>query len=268
MRPDDELKQLMAAARTNANDLASPEFARLATALADDSQCREAFERSQAFDRRLASVFADVEVPSGLADKILAHVLPDVRVAEKPADPKRGLSRRGWLALAGLGATAAAVAIVARPWFTPSTKNDVSKGELASRVDSWLSRDWSTSWSDNVAAAQIAGKPVKIDQAIAVKPRRWQALEDNQGELAVFDLSSAGQAEQPQAPAMLFAMPTEVTHQIPAFPTLPMPKLPTSGALATSAWQRDGYVYVLAVEESGQKLDDFINEARLALAMR
>lgn len=283
MRPDEELKQLMAAARAGANDLASPEFARLRTALNTDTELAARFQRSQALDVALASAFKNIEVPNGLADRILTqlrtgkvvdgaaavvaddvpHVSRSVAAEEKNRDlSSRSLSRRGWLALAGLGATAAAVAVVSRSLQPPPAPKTVTRSELASRVDQWLSKDWqATTWNDDVSAAKVGKTPVRIDNALSVKPRRWQAMSDAQGQVIVFDLAAADKAA-----AMLFMVPTNATYQVAAYPDLPMPKLDTSGGLATSAWQREGYVHVLAVEETGQKLDDFINPNRLALA--
>lgn len=288
MRPDEELKQLMAAARAGANDLASPEFARLRTALNTDTELAARFQRSQALDVAIASAFKNIEVPDGLADRILTqlrtgkvvdgavpvvaddvpHLSRSVAAEEKSRDlssrglPSHSLSRRGWLALAGLGATAAAVAVVSRSLQPPPAPKTVTRSELASRVDQWLSKDWqATSWNDDVSAAKVGKTPVRIDNALSVKPRRWQAMSDAQGQVIVFDLAAADKAA-----AMLFMVPTNATYQVAAYPDLPMPKLDTSGGLATSAWQREGYVHVLAVEETGQKLDDFINPNRLALA--
>src|SRR5262245_44160581 len=125
MRPDEELKQLMAAARAGANDLASPEFARLRAALASDSALSARFQRSQALDAAIASAFKSVEVPVGLSDRILSQFragkvvdsatdvdtttdnVVEVAGPVVPDQKNRGLSRRSWLAIAGLGATAA-----------------------------------------------------------------------------------------------------------------------------------------------------------------
>jgi hypothetical protein len=283
MRPDEELKQLMAAARPGASDLASPDFARLRSALAIDSELSAQFQRSQAFDVVIASAFKSVEVPSGLADRILTQLRAGTAVGSyvanatvtaeseesliaqpnvAPQKGSRGLSRRGLLAALGLGATAAAVAVIVRSLQPPEVTRPVTKAELAARIDQWLSKDWqATSWNSDVASAKIGSTPVRIDNALSVKPLRWQSYADAQGKLAVFDLAASG-----KAPAMLFVVPTDITHELPAYPDLPMPRLATSGGLATSAWQRDGYVHVLAVEETGQKLDEFINPDRLALA--
>lgn len=282
MRPDEELKQLMAAARAGANDLASPEFARLRTALNNDMELAARFQRSQALDVALASAFKNFEVPNGLADRILtqlrsgkvvegAAVVADdvpqvsrsVAAEEKSRDlSSHSFSRRGWLALAGLGATAAAVAVVSRSLQPPPAPKTITRSELASRVDQWLSKDWqATTWNDDVSAAKVGKTPVRIDNALSVKPRRWQAMSDAHGQVIVFDLAAADKAA-----AMLFMVPTNATYQVAAYPDLPMPKLDTSGGLATSAWQREGYVHVLAVDQTGQNLDDFINPNRLALA--
>lgn len=71
---DERIVEAIESCRPDSGDVSEPALRWLADALAADPELEQVYRRVQACDARLAAAFHDVEVPEGLASRILAGV--------------------------------------------------------------------------------------------------------------------------------------------------------------------------------------------------
>jgi hypothetical protein len=267
----DPLREQIDACRPGSDDLSLRELAELAAAATADPAVAEELARSHAFDRQLTAALADVPVPAGLAERILdslscaAPAGPAAEAALFTAEaPERAaagatqrlmrgsrLSRRRWIEL-GAGACAAAVlgALVVRFW--PRTPRRIAPHELAQMAEAWLRQIQSPAgWSSDVAALPTALRP---PTAVRAAPQRWRRFVTPEGWSSVaIDFAAPGSPR-----AVLLVVRSSARFAVPEMP-LPKTRLPLSSAgPAAIAWQKGDLLYVLAVVEDAQRLDDFI----------
>jgi len=263
------------ACRAGSPDASLRSRADLAAAQAGGAQpaaaVADALARAEAVDRRLAQALADVPVPEGLAERILGSLLSAVPAApaaeaapRAPEAPERAaecqtqcltrgsrLSRRRWVEL-GAGACAAAVlgALAFRFW--PRTPRRIVPHELAQMTEAWLRQIQSPAgWSSDVAALPT---PLRPPAAVRAAPQRWRRFVTPEGWSSVaIDFAAPGSPR-----AVLLVVRSSARFAVPEMP-LPRTRLPLSSAgPAAIAWQKGDLLYVLAVVEDGQRLDDFI----------
>jgi hypothetical protein len=97
-------------------------------------------------------------------------------------------------------------------------------------------------------SAPVAQYP--LARTIRYRPARWARLNDS---TVVYDLTHSGRQR-----ALLFVQRTNRPH--PGLNNFKMTRLSSSGGIALGAWQRTEVVYVLAVIEGDQRIDDYLRK--------
>jgi hypothetical protein len=206
------------------------------------------------FDAALKAALQDVPVPPGLAERLLACC----DAAESAAEPSPPLvsvaaarprfSRRAlWLAGAG-AALAASMLLAALLW--PRAPQSVSVHELAAIFPDWLAA------SEHAAPASALPKGYQLPANLRVLPQGYRQFVTRQSWPAV--AASLAPSGSPQA--TLFIVRSKVSFQVPQTPV----RLPATAGNSAVAWQVRDLLYVLVVEERGQRLEDFLAPVRQA----
>ncbi len=269
-----ELLEAIEACRPGSQDVCSPEMAELAAAIARDPALQQRYERTQRWDAAMARALEDVPEPAGLADRLLAACagasaadsgpqLPagsEVAARSSPSTmtASRRQGRRRWVvrAVQGLSAVAAllALALVLRPLTIPVPH---PTADFADEVIGWAAEGAASAWSSDFAAAQLAD--VRWDNSLQVRPRQWSVRSTRyHARTVVYDLTLPG-----RKPAYVFCFPaTRKAADVPATP--PLTPFSTTGGYSIGVWQRDGMVYVLAVQGGDRYYRSFL-EARVIL---
>jgi hypothetical protein len=256
------LREQIDACRPGSHDLALPALAELAQAAEQDRAIAAELDRSQQFDRSVASAMHDVAVPPGLLDRLLT--------ATEAAAPAAGVSlpapvsvsqssaptsRRAWLVVGGSIALTALIALSASFWLRPAPV--VSQADLSIAVTGWmnaLNKPWTP-----ITASSV---PVAWDRAVVVGPRGWQSFSASDGAGRTTTVAAINLAP-PLAPrAVLFVIPAKARYSVPAVPSANL-RLSLSGGYTATAWQRKGskFLYVLVVETGrGQQLRHYLQE--------
>jgi hypothetical protein len=279
------LRQQIDACRVHSDDLDLPELADLARAARTDQAVAQELDRSQRFDRAAIAAVHDVPVPDGLLGRLLAAAGASQGAAIQPAlqsgagimqamDASSGVvdgpiaegsapaapalpakagwsSRRGWLAVAG--SIAAACLIGVTIWMTQAgaPAPTLSKDQLASSVMHWMD-DMAAPGDWKSAAVTSPPAAFKVDPAVQQKVVRWRYYRTPQGAAVVYDLSPPGRPR-----ALLFVVRTSARYSVLS---LPYTQLTASRGTVIGAWQKPDLLYVLVVDEDGQRLDDVVRK--------
>lgn len=267
--PGRRLIELIDACRADSDDLSLPEMGELRTALRQDDTLRHEWDARQRSERVVREAMHDVQVPAGLAERILAAAAARDResltaaAAIAPSSDVQlsarntPLSRRRWMALA---ASAAAILVAALVWqLWPAPPERVGRAQLALEAEKWFDEAiLPGAWQPDMAR----GPKSFPTQAITTAPSGWQRLRfKEEPDLSAFNLTSVRTGGN----VVLFVAKTRRKH---AVGSLPYTKLNASGGLEMGAWQVGDVLYVLVVDgkHSQQRLDDFIRPQRLAFA--
>ena len=255
-----ELREQIDACRSGSDDLSLPELAKLRDAVDHDTDVATALDRSQRFDRTVMSAMQDVEIPAGLADRLLKAASAEAATGEVSpatiAEPsRRKSSRRNWLI--AIGSIAALLLLGVTFLINSQSPRRVSQEELAQSVSEWErkvrdSNGWVTDPSIRPPKA-LAVPP----NALNVRPIAWRRFDTEAGESGVvYRLNPTGK----QA-AYLFVLDTGAQYSVG---TSPFTKVPgTTARLAAGAWQNGGTLYVVVVHEVDQRLEDYLRQIRL-----
>ncbi len=247
-------------------DAGDPALAPLTEQLAARAELAARLEAVQRADAAMAEAFADVPVPAGLAERLLARLAEasspsqTAPVEERPvtgADveagaegamvgreaghPKRKrMTRRRWLAAGALVAAAASIAaVLLLPWQAPPAYTAAAVLELA--LERFASEEFQGLPGEPLASAPAAF-PMSDAVAVPLPERaRWRPIDDFLGRRGVaYDLVGPGGTR-----ATLYTVRPNIEN-LPVAPAH-RPALSTGGR-STSAWQHDGYLYVLVVD--------------------
>lgn len=287
-------REQLDACRSGSDDLLLPELASLASGVARDEALAGELDRTLKADREIRSQLDEVAVPAGLADRLLASLaaarqqaVASAEVSDSPApqllktladtiaaeleseaaptvvaapeaasaDAKL-VSRRRWLQVSLGTALAASLAGGLGVWLRmrSTTAGVVSRDELASQVEKWIDKvappaGWKT------ADGTMPRTKYVIDPAVQGRPRRWQLFAPRgatTGDGVVYDLTPPGRQR-----VLLFVIRTNVEHDVVTIAS-PKSTLPASRGIKLAAWQSRGLLSVLAVDEDGQRLEDFL----------
>ncbi len=272
------IREQLDACRPESDDLQLPEFAGLAQAVRDDATVRAEWDRTQTTDRAVRCAMQEVSIPAGLAERILAALAsapseapleavvdrallavdpteqPKVVVQPSreasPAALQRRFSRRIWFSLAGIAAVLLVGFTASQFW--PTTLEVVSRDDLALQAESWLTMANSpqVQWRAASDAPPLAGFPTG---AVQGNRGRWTKLNlPTEPSVVAFELAQPGSRTK----ATLFVISTRREYKVNS---LPYSRLGVSGKYTVGAWQKDGVLYVLALDEGyGDRLDNFV----------
>jgi hypothetical protein len=256
-----DIQEAIDACRPSSHDLELPEMAPLREQLAHDSHLQELLERVQHWDAKIGDAFHDVDIPQGLAERILANVIPaeSIPVNTIPSRmdvPQAGPSgksdpRRRWLRAGA--AMAASLLVCLCVAFYILGRHEPTPDELLEMAGQWAHRvapGWQV--SGNVSSQYpITG--------VIVRPRGWQRVPDILGAGGVAYALSADS----EPPAILFVVKTRVADLPFAPPAKPQS---TTGGQAIAAWQSGPLVYVLVIQGDQQRYRALINSSAPPLA--
>jgi len=240
--------------------------------------------RSHALDQMMADALADVEIPPGLEDRLLASLAelpldgqgrheqgplseqslqdvlqtdasgPQADVAVGAIEPGESSRRRTAIAGFVMAAVAAVVlAIVMRPTSTETAPYPAS--ELAGRVAQWLPR-LENAISDLAGWQQAAVEPSAgylADRQVIPAARSWRMFSTGLDKQAVvWDLSSRRDGEV----YLVVLRPSERY----SLPEMPLRRLTSSGQWSLGAWQTGDTLYVLIGGRGVRSLDRLIRQ--------
>ena len=275
----DKLKLLagIEAARPGRSDLDLPELQQVAQRIADEPETAALYQSIQDADMRMVDAFAQVDVPAGLQDRLLASLTAMSETAEPELseeaatqapitspvalkDPAVVGGRSSRRMLTGVGLTAAClmllvVAGMIYQWAsTPALDVDqivASTLQLRDEVDA--------AWNDELQAAP-ASHPVS--SRMQMSPISWTSTAGFGDQRAV-----AYRFESRAAAATLFVFQgVKTADNLPAAP--PTRPQHASGA-AVGTWVADDLLYVLVVDGTARDYQRFVRTAPgLAVLMR
>lgn len=260
MSQNSRYREQIDACRPGTGDLALPALTELARAAETDRALADELARSERFDRAVSTAMHDVPVPAGLLERLEARLAAaDVTDAETagevalpPAVPARP-SRRAILATVLSLAALLLIAIGAMFW--PRPGREITNQQLAEMASTWNSKVPTTKWLKLTATSL---PPARFAVPVEVrKPVQWQSFDTPDGQNGfVFNLTTG------QRPARLYVIASRDKYSLP---TTPYRRLEdASGGVAIVAWYSGGLLYVVVVDETGQKLSDYVSEKDIA----
>ncbi|MFO0912987.1 MAG: hypothetical protein U0795_08515 [Pirellulales bacterium] len=237
----------------------------LRSRLLSDDVATERARQVREFDDRVGNLLQDVELPSGLADRVRSalsqsatppsgSILPSspatsvaVHPSEDTAQPfPWKITRRQWVSLL---ATAACLGLL---WMGFRARRAGDGPELTSSRIIGAAEQWMGRINDQTAWRQVTHLPTgryKPSQAVAGTPLRFATLDTEwDGRTRLYEYPRQGQSEQ----WCFVFRPSETASQLAQLP----PDQPSggSGGWNTACWQEGPAVYVLMVRGS---LDDY-----------
>jgi hypothetical protein len=247
------------ACRPGTGDLSLPALADLARAAETDKAVADELTRSERFDRAVSTAMHDVPLPAGLLERLEAKLAAaDVTDVESTGEvalpPRHRFSRRFVLTSAGLATAAALLLAVVSQMWSPAPRR-VTREQLTAEVSLWIGEN-----APNGAAWKKPSRPVPSVLAVPVTSLQERTFVTARREPAVvFDLTPAGGQQ-----VLLFVVSTQHEYDVQTSPFVTR-LTGVSGGMAVAAWQKDGTLYVLAVREGDQHLEDYIRKQPLAM---
>ncbi len=249
---DERILESLDVCRPGSDDVADPELAHLAAAMAADPQLEEIYERLQKTDAVLAGSIQDVPVPDGLAQRLTGQ-LAAASQKQVAARPKR--KTRRWLLIGGGSLTAAVVLLVAVVSFlTPP--EPIALAEVLERGIEFFNEESPGTVYPLSENAPPSAYP--FSSAVVEMPQtQWRRIRGFLGGRGVaYDLSGPGGTT-----ATLYVVRRRVADA-PESPPL-RPGLHTAG-FSVSTWQSQsqGVLYVLVVRGNPTTYRGFLNLPR------
>ncbi|MFO0903912.1 MAG: hypothetical protein U0939_12980 [Pirellulales bacterium] len=257
-----ELHQMLDACRPEHADWNEPEMTALAAALAHDDALNELQLASQAFDRAVQSQIADLPVPAGLAQRLLAQLTApeaastEVGLAEPAAaafPPVSRRARRVWLS-ATAAAACLTLALSGVWWWSHTVRPPASAEELAAAASEWgTALQQSETWNSALEAAPREYAP---SRQVRAKALGWQTMS------TPFDRQATSYALQgPLSDGWLIVLRSSASF----LPSDDRPrKLPTTGAWAVHAWVEGPQVFILVTRDRPRHAEQFLAPRELA----
>lgn len=261
----DNIRQQIEACRPGSDDLQLPEMAAAAEQVRRDPAVSDIYEQTQAWDALVAEAFADVPVPDGLQERLLARLAEEAPESQEiaitigataPAERAGTVDRAGTidraakpaagkqvvtgktLALAA-GAVAIGLALLLLVALIPN-RQPLDEQQILEMVQA---SPVATNWNEDFSLA-----PHPFSDDVAAVPEGWQYAADLPDRQAiVFNLG-------PRATLHVFA-PAAPVQGLPLSP--PQSPQSSSGKIA-GAWTSGGLVYVLSVEGRRERYQSFI----------
>lgn len=248
------IRELIDACRADRHDPQRPELpelAPLARELAANPQLQPVIEQAERFDRNVRAALDDVELPAGLADRLLAGCEAAVVTPAKSEESTDDAATKKWSrrqVLAMFSAAASVLIALVGGWqlMTYLKPRPVSNDTLAQTAIAWFDLSGPQLTWQSYESAPVTQYP--LARTIRYRPARWARLNNS---TVVYDLTNSGTR------ALLFVQRTNRPH--PGLKSF-MTRLSSSGGIALGAWQRTEVVYVLAVIEGEQRIDDYLRK--------
>jgi hypothetical protein len=270
------------ACRPGSDDLALPALAALAQAAESDRAVADELARSQRFDRAVSAAMHDVPLPAGLLDRLEARLAGEsigdsdddqplgtaVAAAASADSPPAGgrelrrlasdpaaarFSRRSVAIVLTSLAVVLLVAVGSILW--PGSPRNINQDELASQASEWFQSSRQTAAWQSIKTNPIPAAyhvPAQFSWAAA-----WQEFTTPDGQSGiVVDLTRGTRGK-----ARLFVIASHNKYDVAAIPFTRLEN--TTGNVEIAAWQRGGFLYVVAVEKLGQRLENFIQPTNL-----
>lgn len=255
-----------------------PALVDVARALENDAAARRLRERVERADRRIGAAMQAVDVPAGLAERLLAGlpamecetkpVASDSAAADASADAVQIASRSGsgrrWRRRAFLagGVAAIAGAVMLAIHFWPKPLEPWSADEVLDAAIALYTRDVRT------AGRPLAERPGDLppsDELVNLPQNTlWRRIEDAlAGSDAVaydIELFPGGS----RGTLYAFSPLAEVTGLPDAPPQVPA--TPTTQGVCAAAWKHRGVIYVLVVEGGPREYKQFLRNRDATLA--
>lgn len=265
----DAVKEAIDACRPGTDDVNLPEMSALADLLRDDEQVRGWYDHTQRSDAAIARAFRDIPIPDGLSDRLVSSINKEGAPIQAPSSliedaiqekdepesvtnvalPTKGwYRRRRWVIC---GATVAAVAVVFAVLF-PWGNREILPEELRAEVTRWIDEEsQSADWREDVTEAAPLEYPDDAEIS-GLTPNGWCVIGTRyDSQTIVYDVSRRGER------AYLFCFRTN--GRSVALPnTIPLSPRWTTGGVDIGAWQRNGMMYVLAVEGGRQQYQRYV----------
>src|SRR5262245_22286902 len=223
------------------------------------------------FDAALKTALHDVDVPEGLASRLIARLEVEA-ASERSADqmpvppgqstsdalvPRRRVRLLRRRVLIAIGSLALVALIAVSIIYVGQSPREVAREELSGDVAGWLAALPAKNWRPMTTLT----KGMEVDRVVVAQPRQWQIVShaksaDWSGTVTAIDLAP------PTSPrAVLFVVRSNARFAVPSTPTATV-RLGLSSGFVGTAWQRSsGVLYVLVVEtDRGQRLEDFLRK--------
>lgn len=255
------LRMQIDACRVGEDDLALPELAELAQAVAEGGIARATFERAQSNDAVLRDAVRDVPLPAGLERRLFAalEAATEKRPGVSHTNDSRDLARF-WPATLLLVAASILVAI---GLFNASTTEPLAGQTFAAAALDWrhndqlLSGDWKQDITRVRAAYPFPARSLRRD----LVPLGWQTCGSGQFGLSgvVYNMTERGDQR-----AYLFvfrAQGQSVDGLMSAPHSWP---LRTTGGWSVGAWADGDLVYVLLAEGEADRFQSLVRASNLA----
>ena len=230
--------EALEACRPGSDDSASPELG-LNELLQTDARLRELRERLELADSRVQAAMADVAVPEGLEQRVLARLA----AAEErlPVITARRIGRGWWVAAAGLTAVAASLFLAV--WVNmPGPVPMDEAGVLAAVCQQFVKETEPDLAKGRLLAESDPPAQFPISRAVARVPNiRWRVIRGLLGRQSVaYDYPGIGNRRATLYVSALSS--SEVAQSRP--PSHPMH---STGGLYASVWREGDLLYVLVV---------------------
>ena len=252
-------------------------------ALRGNAAAREYLERSQAFDGAVAKAFADVPVPTGSLERVLAAIAeqdfatpPASSAATAPAAttpaamlvpaPPRGehLSRRRWLAACGSAAATTAAGFGLFFWWQGRQRVELTHDDVLQQALAFYGSPEALK-SPAVPVTQTP-PPAEYPLSRAIVAMRtvprWRMLD---GQF----LGRPGAAYELAAPqekrAVMYVVAADGSHRAPLIPSLPAEPVhtpDTTGGAAIGVWREESRIVVFLVEGDAARYRGFLTAQR------
>lgn len=277
MKDEDHILEQIDACRPGSDDLRDAENAALAKRLADDPQARVLYDRVQKLDTRIAAALEIVEVPEGLADRLLRAMARDTASPDKLSgdevvtatdeaaatatpEQKRRIGRREAI----IASLVLAASIMLAVFISQRSPVELSTDELLVRVDEFYVNQ------------RLEGPAHRLDKVpppkaypispSVIRPSStvWRPLTGFLGrEGTAFTFATPRGAAATLFVVKLDGPRTAVRLPSRLFASPPRDPRFTAGR-STAVWQSGGLLYVLVVEGNERDYKDALVQATLA----
>lgn len=251
-------------------------------ALLSNAAAREYLQRSQAFDGAVAKAFADVPVPTGSLERVLAaiaeqEIAPPVSTAplvpaslqstgSSAATSPRGehYSRRRWLAACGSTAATTAAGLGLFFWWQSRQRVELTHDDVLQQALAF----YGSPEALKTPAIPVTKSPPPAEYPLSraiVAMRdvpRWRTLD---GQF----LGRPGAAYELAAPqekrAVMYVVAADGSHRAPIIPSLPAEPVhtpDTTGGVAIGVWREDARIVVFLVEGDAARYRGFLTAQR------